>query len=164
MDLKTLFNECRDQLRAEPMSWDHGDIHDIALEVILGDPDEFNEHYLDWIWEMLSEKDDTQRSVGVVRFSKGLTGMKTDLDGMESRRTSRELMATYSNSLTNSFHSIAGPIYFAIVKGAEKYIEENADQWIIDMNAYYNDMEQAQYEDYMDGVAEERRLEARDEG
>jgi len=162
MDTKTLFDAAVDAGINFGGEVDLSDMEPIALEIIMANPEEEADLFMDAVAQLFMEKEEIAQKIGIQRLSRGLKGMHGDIDMVQSRSISDKTISVYANSFALNCHSVADAIYFTYLREAKKYVEKYIEEWTNDAGSYWADMQEGQYEDWKYEQWKDRRLEERE--
>jgi len=160
MDTKTLYdwaNEAGLNMKSE----DSSDAIQVWIDRLMADQGWLADIWLDFLVEMMENKD----GHGESEYSRFVTSLgsahRYTESVLSSGRQGAEYVGTSVVGLSMHFAHMGEHIYRAMLKGATKLVEDNADEWWGDVAAYHYEMEAGQYEDYMYEQYRDRQLDER---
>jgi hypothetical protein len=143
MDTKTLHDNALDNGIDLANSPEYHDCIEPWVKLLLSTPEYLIDVLPDIIADALEEEDKTHRPA---QLSRDLEITRSDMQMMEKHvksgqdYTGDDLFLTYTTSISMHLSNIGQFFSLIILAGAQKHVEDNAEQWMEEVAGYYGDM------------------------
>jgi hypothetical protein len=141
MDTKTLHDNALDNGIDLANSPEYHDCIEPWVKLLLSTP----EYLIDVLPDIIADALEADKTHRPEQLCSDLSVMRNDMQSLETYRPGRDyaydhLFLTYSSSVNQRMGNIGQYFGMDILAGAQKHVEDNAEQWMEEVAGYYGDM------------------------